>query len=166
MKKAISLMVLLAATALFAVPLFAKTKSIQFRAVLSEDEAKSAAHKKYSYVSHKGNQPRDLYVSDEALLSNADIDSMTVIRKENTVQQKFPEIDIVFNAKGAEKLTRMSEKNIRRSIAIFIDDKVIAAPYILHPLRSGHLMISSWQIDTLDAAKNLIGDLGFKPASK
>ena len=166
MKKVV-LMVMVLVTSFMAVGFAAtKAKDIQFRLVLSDDEAKSTASKKYSYASRQGQAPKEITVSNNALLSAGDIESMIVVRKEDTRLKDYPMVDIVFNKEGSQKLADISEKNLRRSIAVVIGDEVLTAPYIIYPLTRGHFMLSNWKIDTDESARKLISDMGFTPLFK
>ena len=147
-------------------PSFAKAKSIQFSLVLSDEEAKSMANKKYSYIAHEGQGSKNIFVSKEPLLTNADIESMIVIKKEDSQRKEYPVVDFVFTKEGSEKLAKITEKYLRKSIAIIAGDQILTTPYIVYPLTKGHLMISSWRIKTDDAAKNFVTESGFTPVFK
>lgn len=158
----LTLTVLLMATS----PVFAKAKVIEFNLVLSSDEAKSVANKKYSYVSHQGQKPKDILISKEILLSNSDIESAIIIKKDDSARKEFPVIDLVFKKDAAEKLAMITEKNTKKSLAVIVDGKVLTTPLIILPLTRGHFMLSSWQVATDDAAAKLVNDLGFTPVYK
>ena len=165
-KKIMFFAALLVLTFLPATFSFAKAKTIQFRLVLSKEEAKSIPNKKYSYIAHKGQASKEVLVSKEVLLSREDIDSMVVIKKEDSRYKDFPEIDVVFTKEGSAKLAKVTEQNLRKSIAIVVDDQIFSAPYIVYPVVKGHFLISNWKVDTDEAAKNFVSGLGFTPTVK
>ncbi len=145
---------------------FAKPKSIEFSLALPEAEAKTVPHKAYSYASRQGQKPKDILVSKELLFSNADIESIIIIRKNDSAKKEFPVIDLVFNKIAAEKLAVTTENNRTRSLAVIVEGKVLTAPVIILPMTKGHFMFSSWQVATDAAATQLVNDLGFSPVYK
>jgi len=144
----------------------AETKNIQFSLVLSEEETKTTLHKPYSFMAHKDEKPKDIFVSEEVLLSRDDIESMSVIKKEDSPSKYYPAIDIVFKKKGSDKLLAISRHHLRKNLAIIVGDQVLSTPYILYPLKKGHVLVSTWKIDTNDAAEKFIRDLGFASTLK
>ena len=145
---------------------FAKTKDIRFSLVLTPDEAKSVPSKKFIYTARQGQKPKEVFVSNQTLLSREDINAIIVIRKQDTREKELPAIDLVFTLEGAKKLEEVTAKNLRKNIAFIAGDQVISAPYIIYPLSMGHMMISSWTIATDDSAKDFVSELGFKPVLK
>lgn len=149
-----------------AVPLFAKGKEMRISLVLSPEEAKTIPNTKYSYVSQPKGKAKDLLVSKEVLLSEADIQGMIVITKEDTKMKELPFIDIVFSPDGSKKLEKVTTDNLRKSIAIMFGDEILSAPYIIYPMAKGHIMVSHWSVDTNEEAANLVKEAGFTPIFK
>lgn len=145
---------------------FAKMKDIRFSVVLSEEEAKTMPSKKYPYASREDQKPKNIFISNKSIFSKNDINSMIVVKKQDTKMKDFPIIDVVFTKEGSAKLADVSAKNLRKSIAIIVGDQVIYAPYIIYPLVKGHFMISTWNVPSDGAAKKFIEDIGFSPVFK
>ncbi len=145
---------------------FAKTKDIRFSLVLTEQEAQTIPNKKFNYAPRPGEKAKDIFVSNEPLLSREDINAVIVVKKQDPREKQLPAIDLVFTLEGAKKLEDVTSKNLRRSIAFVAGDQVVSAPYIIYPLSLGHMMLSSWTIATDDSAKNFVNELGFKPIPK
>ena len=154
-------LLVIALTVLMAAPSFAKTKEIQFKLVLSAEEAKSAANKKYKVQIREDQEPQNVHVGKEALLTNTDIASIVIRPDADKLTRKYPVLDIIFTPEGSEKLKDVTTKYLQKRIAILIDGEVLGTPYMVYPLTKGHLLLSSWKINTPEAAEKLIKDLGF-----
>ena len=78
-----------------------------------------------------------VYVSDEAVLSNADVKSARVIAETDR-----PQIEVVFTETGAERFAELTENNIGKPFAILVDGALISAPTIQSPITGGTAMIT------------------------
>ena len=78
-----------------------------------------------------------VYVSDEAVLSNADVRSARVIAETDP-----PHIEVVFTETGAERFAELTENNIGKPFAILVDGALISAPTIQSPITGGTAMIT------------------------
>ena len=145
----------------------AKTKYVEFRKVLTQEEAKTDKTKtKYSFVPNRSQKPKEVFVDGDALLTSADIDRIVIIRKEQNIYQGLPIVDMIFTARGADKLSRITSDNIRRELAILVDGELFSTPFIVHPLTHGHYLLTNWKIATNQQAEQFAKDLGFTPAFK
>lgn len=144
----------------------AKAKDIKFCLTYTQEEAKSAHARKSSVVAHPGEKPRDVFVAPEPFLSSKDIQSMVITRKEETPDKDYPRIDVIFTEEGARILKEVTEKNVRKTVAIVIGKEVFMTPYIVFPLAKGRMFLITWKISTDEEAQKFVSDLGFTPTFK
>lgn len=150
-----SVFILSCATFLLAAP-----KQMQFKVVLSEDEAKSKAGDTFSFAAKEGQKAEDIVIGREVVLSSADIAAVSILEAPKD-PNRHPVIDIAFNAEGAKKLEKVTKQNVRKKLAVFVDKEILITPFIIYPLSHGHLRITSWRIPDEGAANKFIKDLGF-----
>lgn len=72
-------------------------------------------------------ESRSIYVHDEVILSNGDIDQAQLIATENPLQFS---VGVDFNLTGAQKIRVATENHIGRPVAILIDGEVVIAPVV------------------------------------
>lgn len=65
-----------------------------------------------------------------------------------------PQVSIAFNGDGAEMFAQMTERNIGRPIAIFLDNEIISAPIVQEMIPGGNALISG--SFTRDEARTLV----------
>jgi preprotein translocase subunit SecD len=78
-----------------------------------------------------------LYVHDEVLLSQADVDSAVV-----TMQQGRPAVELIFTPDGGEKLGQMTQHNVGKRCAMFLDGDLVSAPRIMAAIHVGRAIIA------------------------
>ena len=158
MKRITIAIILLLAGAIFS---YATTKEIQFRLVLTEEEAKTVTNQKYEFVPKQDQKPESILIGKDVFLTNKDIQGIAILKDYLDPAKNYPLLDIAFTKEGSLKLKEVTEKNLRKQLAILVDNEILMVPYIVFPLKSGHIKIKSWKIPTNEAAKNFVKDLGF-----
>ena len=78
-----------------------------------------------------------VYVSDEAVLSNADVKSARVVARADV-----PQIEVVFTETGAERFAELTANNIGKPFAILVDGALISAPEIRQRITGGTALIT------------------------
>lgn len=79
-----------------------------------------------------------LHISKLPLLDHS------VVRSASVVSNSFtgnPEISVEFTEEGRKKLAKLTQENVGKRVAVFIDGKVQSAPRILSPITAGRLAI-------------------------
>lgn len=79
-----------------------------------------------------------IYVHKKAVLSNADIAEARATKD----QSERPAVEIIFAKGSRDKVARLTEGNIDKHLAIFVDGKLIAAPVIRGKISGGKAVIS------------------------
>lgn len=130
---------------------FAQVNELQFRLVLSDGESGSVSFEKLT-----DNRGKDLKVSKEILLSNKDIDRIAIDKAYWGDYLLF----IIFSTAGKDKLFSVTQKNIKRNIAVVMNDKVFCAPVIMEPNRKGSLDVV---LPSSVIPEEIIKQLGFCP---
>jgi preprotein translocase subunit SecD len=80
---------------------------------------------------------RPVYVSDDVLLSNADVESARVVSGPHG-----PQIEVVFTRAGTERFTTATEQNIMKPLAILVDGKLLSAPIVREKITGGRAVLS------------------------
>ncbi len=87
-------------------------------------------------------------------LTGADLRKASVALNQQTGQ---PEIQLEFNAEGAKKFKKLTEENLNKRIAIFLDNQILMAPKVNSVIADGHAVITGQF--TVDEAKNIATQL-------
>lgn len=168
----------------------AENKTLEFRLVLSENEAKEIPHDIIEYKDNPMGSPQEIIVGKEIFLSNKDIEKLLIIRAKNRYKQYpeeyktitdegiktlkidheerkgwyiNPEIKVIFTRKGSKKLEEFSRNNKKRHCAIIFDGKILTAPRMMVPLTAGQISIESPRIPNNEVAEDIVKQLGFEP---
>ena len=80
---------------------------------------------------------RPIYVSDDAVLSNADVKSARVVPGPSG-----PQIEIVFTKAGAERFATATENNLMKPLGIIVDGQLISAPTVREKVSGGRAIIT------------------------
>ena len=80
---------------------------------------------------------KQIYISENVVLSNSDIDSASVSLGPNGQ----PMISIVFTKVGAKRFAEVTEQNIGKPLAILIDGELLSAPIIEESILGGKAAI-------------------------
>ncbi len=80
---------------------------------------------------------RSVYVSEQVVLSNAEVKSARVVSG-----QGGPQVDIVFTETGAERFARATEQSIMKPLAILVDGKLLSAPIVRETITGGRAVIA------------------------
>jgi len=86
-----------------------------------------------------------VYISEDVVLSNADIDSSRVV--EGPIG---PQIEIVFTHAGAKKFAAATENNIGEPLGVLVNGRLISAP-IVHEKISGRKAIIEGSFSEVEA---------------
>ncbi|MFH0856880.1 MAG: protein translocase subunit SecD, partial [bacterium] len=106
-----------------------------------------AKKSKYNYVSPQGG-----WKNTE--LSGKDLKSADVQFDQNTGDVQ---IGLEFNDEGKKLFADITERNVNKPVAIFLDGEVLSAPNVNEPIREGRAVITGKF--SLDEAKKLVRDL-------
>lgn len=81
--------------------------------------------------------------ADQQEFTKTDLTGKDFKRAEVTFDQSGkPQIDIEFNADGAKKFATLTEKNIGKPLAIYLDDQLISAPKVNDKISGGRGVIT------------------------
>jgi preprotein translocase subunit SecD len=83
-----------------------------------------------------------VYVKDETLVSNEDIESASVKAGKRTENDSSPQIEIVFNDKGKAKFAEATAASIGKPLAIIINGKLLSAPIVREKIHGGRAVIT------------------------
>ena len=76
-------------------------------------------------------------------LSGANLQKATVVFDQNqTVSTGEPKIQLQFNSEGAKKFRDITEKNIGKRVAIYLDNQIVIAPVVQSAILDGKAIIS------------------------
>ncbi|MFC1831043.1 hypothetical protein ACFL0S_03370 [Thermodesulfobacteriota bacterium] len=78
-----------------------------------------------------------VYISEQIVLSNADVESACVVSGESG-----PQIEIVFTEEGAKRFSTVTEQNIMNPLAILVDGQLLSAPIVRERITGGKALIS------------------------
>ena len=87
-------------------------------------------------------------------LTGEDINSASVGFDPNTGS---PQVQLDFTEKGAEKFAKITKRNVKKRVAIALDDMVLEAPVVNQPILEGNAVITGGF--TFDSAKALTTQL-------
>ena len=93
-----------------------------------------------------------LFLHDEVVISNADIDSAFA-----SAGQFGPQVELIFTAAGSAKFAKLTEDNINKRIGMLIDGKLISAPSIRTKIPDGRAII--WGKWTKEEAELIAGGI-------
>ncbi len=110
----------------------------------SEEELKDIPQQRYIEIP-------DWKSSD---LTGADLRKASVVLNPQTGQ---PEIQLQFSAEGAKKFKTLTEENLNKRIAIFLDEQMLMAPTVNSVISNGQAVITGQF--TVDEAKNIATQL-------
>ncbi len=89
-------------------------------------------------------------------LTGSDLKKATLIFDPQTRQ---PTVSLEFNDAGRDLFASLTEKNVGKVMAIFLDGKVLSAPVIQDKIANGQAVITG--TFTAEEARNLVRDLNF-----
>ena len=72
-------------------------------------------------------------------LSGNDLQSTSVTFDQNTGK---PQVQLVFTSEGSQKFADITKRNVRKSVAIVLDNQVISYPTVNEPILTGDAVIS------------------------
>lgn len=87
-------------------------------------------------------EPVQDFVATE--LNGADLKKATVVfgGSSGNVPSNAPEIELQFTAEGARKFRDITERNIQKPLAIFLDDQLLMAPTVQTTISNGQAVIT------------------------
>lgn len=81
-----------------------------------------------------------IFISTE--LTGKDLKKSGVSFSGQGVQSGQPVVDLEFTPEGAKKFAALTEANVGRPLAIFLDDRLLTAPVVNEPILDGRAVIS------------------------
>lgn len=114
--------------------LIGSTANLQMKVVIDTSESREKLEKKYHYLSDNisiiGDKEKKVWyaVGKEASITGALLKKAHVAYSQERGNE--PVVAIEFNSIGAKKFKHITENNIRKQIAIIIDNEVITAPVV------------------------------------
>lgn len=78
-----------------------------------------------------------VYVSEDVVLSNADVESASVNAGPNG-----PQIEIVFTGTGTERFAQATEQLIGKRLCILVDGELLSAPRVMEKIPGGKVVIT------------------------
>ncbi len=119
-----------------AIELIGKTAQLDFRELLGEESEATSSSSIFNFVS-TGLTGKDLQKSDVQFGN----------------QSGEPVVALHFNSEGASKFAEITQRNIGKRVAIFLDNIPLTAPVVNEPILNGDAIISG--DFTVKEAKNL-----------
>lgn len=86
------------------------------------------------------------------VLNGKDVEEASVLTDSNTGK---PVVTLKLNEEGKEKFAEATEKNLNKTISIYMDEDLISSPVVESVISGGEAMITG--SNTIDEAKNLAG---------
>jgi len=91
-------------------------------------------------------------------LSGANLQKASVVfDQDQTLNSSEPKIQLQFNTEGAKKFKEITEQNIGKRVAIYLDNQIVIAPVVQSAILDGRAIITGQF--TLDDAKILVTQL-------
>jgi preprotein translocase subunit SecD len=123
---------------IFTVAIFFSCSDNQFNKEFLAFEIRLAESERYATLKemplYKSDQK--FFVFDSVFLKNDDITSAEVID-----WQTQPKVSIILNDVGRIKFADFTQKNVGKTAAIIVDNKLVSAPKINAPINEGKLLI-------------------------
>jgi preprotein translocase subunit SecD len=82
--------------------------------------------------------PKTFYLHEEALLTDADIESAQVIPMGDGAA-----VEVIFTAAGREEFARITEAHLEQPLGILVKGELVSAPLIRAPIKVGRAIITS-----------------------
>lgn len=101
---------------------------------------------------------RQVYVNKMVVLSNHDIADAELLREEGETQICF-----IFTELGSRKLEMVTEANVEKLLAVFVDGRLVCAPTITEPIIEGEAIIGG--VITEKEARRIVAGV-FKARTK
>ncbi|MFH1359671.1 MAG: hypothetical protein ABIJ41_01370 [Candidatus Omnitrophota bacterium] len=139
---------------------FAASGGIEFRLVVDKKDIASIPSDKLTYIPRGEKKQQEIFLSKEAFLRNADIKEIKIVSPKNSLNGHSA-FDIIFNRAGQKKLKDVTSLNIRKKMAILANNEILMTPYILMPIKSGHVYVQADALDTDKKVKDFVKELGF-----
>jgi len=85
-----------------------------------------------------GRTGKRFYLHDEVLVNQTDVDSAFV-----TMQNDRWAVELMLTAEGSRKFEQLTEVNVGKRCAMFLNGKLVSAPRIMAPIRVGRAIVAS-----------------------
>lgn len=99
---------------------------------------------------------RTVYVHEETVVSNADIERATVVPVPGSSPSRF-NIGVQFTPTGAEKMRRATANHIGQPMAVLIDGEVVMAPVLRDPIGESAVITGDYSQAEAERIVNGIG---------
>jgi len=167
--------------------LFADNSQFQVRLVLDDKEAQVISHDTLPYTSPRGEEIQ-LPVGKDIVLSVQDVQDTSIRLQEDlikdmpdavwtvdsddvkvlryTEQDKLnltaePRIEFKLTADGAKKIADFTRNNVKKSVAVIGNNRVLAKVMIMAPIESGKIQIFS-PTDKVNEMAKIVEGMGLK----
>ncbi len=114
----------------------------------------------WSYNKEFSGEYYDLYALKTGKTETGEMINGDVIKEAKTKYSRMTRgyvVDIIMNSKGSDEWKLTTKRNIGRMIAISVDDKIYAAPYIINEIPNGESQISAnFSKDAAEKLANII----------
>jgi preprotein translocase subunit SecD len=111
--------------------------TLEFRLVAQSETVAKSTEGLTKVVLKTAGRDETVWLEPEVLLSNADVRSARAVK-----QQHGPEIELVFTQAGQSTFTAITEKHVKRRLAVAADGRVLTAPVIYERIIGDRAMIS------------------------
>lgn len=102
-------------------------------------------------------QPVTIPTYDKTDLTGADLRKASIVYNNNGVQAGQPQIQLQFDGEGTRKFREITQNNVGKQVAIYLDDQLLIAPRVEAAISTGTAVITG--DFTLDEAKRLAAQL-------
>jgi preprotein translocase subunit SecD len=102
-------------------------------------QAGAPAGFRISLIQGSDRREEGLVISETPVVTGSELADAEATVDPGTLQ---PAILLQFDAAGTQKLTRFTQENMGRALAIVLDGRVVSAPLIREPILGGHAQIS------------------------
>lgn len=105
----------------------------------------------------EGNAPKKVFVAKETVVTNDDVAGTSVSKTKHDPNQW--QIEVALKPAAKDKFAQLTKDNIDHHLAIYSDDKLIAAPVIRSEIRDGLAVISGKysEAEATRLAKGIVG---------
>ena len=108
----------------------------------------------------QGDGNRTVYLHDEVLFSNADIEKTTVFARPHPEREKVDAVRVYFTPSGTAKFADVTKQAVGKYLAILLDGKVVCAPFVRAPVEDGQCTILGdfkTKAEAEEVAKGIVG---------
>lgn len=102
-------------------------------------------------------QPFTIPTYEPTDLTGADLSKATIVYDNTGIAAGVPQIQLQFNGEGTRKFREITQNNVGKQVAIYLDDQMLIAPTVEAPISTGTAVITG--DFSLDEAKRIVAQL-------